>query len=56
MEKVSPEVMEQESEAVDLSNFEYEMLRYVQEGANAKDDKELIELTKKYSKELHKYV
>ena len=56
VEKVDPEVMEQVSEAVDLSNFEYMMLRYVQEGANAKDDEELIELTKKYSKELHKYV
>lgn len=44
------------SDTIDLSNFEYTMLRYVQEGANAKDDEELIELTKKYSKKLHKYV
>lgn len=56
IEKVNPEVMEQVSEAVNLSNFEYAMLRYVQEGANAKNDEELIELTKKYSKELHKYI
>ncbi len=52
---VEPGVKKKVSDAIELSNFEYAMLRYVQEGANAKDDEELIELTKKYSKELHKY-
>lgn len=56
VKKIDPEVKKEVSDAIDLSNFEYAMLRYVQEGANAKDDEELIELTKKYSKELHKYV
>lgn len=56
IEKVDQEVKKEVSDTIDLSNFEYAMLRYVQEGINAKDDEELIELTKKYSKELHKYV
>ena len=36
----------------ELTAFEYAMLRYVQEGANAKSDEELEELTKKHSAEL----
>ena len=36
----------------EMTAFEYAMLRYVQEGANAKSDEELEELTKKHSTEL----
>lgn len=36
----------------DLSEFEYAMLRYVQDAANKKDDSEIIESTKKHSAEL----
>ena len=36
----------------EMTAFEYAMLRYVQEGANAKSDEELEELTKKHSAEL----
>lgn len=36
----------------ELSEFEYAMLRYVQDAAHAADDDELVEITKKHSTEL----
>lgn len=39
-------------EEPELSEFEYGMLRYLQEAANKKDDAEIKKATRKYSKEL----
>lgn len=36
----------------ELSEFEYAMLRYAQDGFNAADDNELVDITKKHSTEL----
>ena len=56
--KVQPEIMEEVSNKIDemlkqnKPMFEAAMLRYVQEGANAKSDEELQELTKEHSTKL----
>ena len=41
-----------DNQTIELNQFEYTMLRYLQDGANAKDDDEILNITKKYSSEL----
>ena len=56
--KVPQEVIKEVFDNIDKvvnvisTEFEYAMLRYLQDGANAKSDEEIVELTKKHSAEL----